>query len=81
MRSREEQNREGSSRQEADSRQLAELVERAANRAVQGAIGEHHLAGAPVAIWRDGQVVLVHPDGSVQTSDSGDAPPEDRTGR
>jgi hypothetical protein len=33
-------------------------------RAAQKAIAEHHRAGNPVAIWRDGQVVLWYPDGS-----------------
>jgi hypothetical protein len=49
-----------------DSRVLAEVVEKAMTRAVKQAIAEHHRAGDPVVIWRDGQVVLWYPDGSVQ---------------
>jgi hypothetical protein len=47
-----------------DSRRLAELVENAMKRAVKEAIAAHHRAGNPVAIWKDGQVVLWYPDGS-----------------
>jgi hypothetical protein len=47
-----------------DSEQLAELVENAMKRAVKEAIAAHHRAGNPVAIWKDGQVVLWCPDGS-----------------
>jgi hypothetical protein len=32
--------------------------------AVRDAIADHHRAGNPVAIWRDGKVVLWYPDGS-----------------
>jgi predicted ABC-type ATPase len=47
-----------------DSRRLAELVENAMKRAVKEAIAAHHRAGNPVAIWKDGQVVLWYPDGA-----------------
>ena len=47
-----------------DSKRLAELVEHAMKRAVKAAIAAHHRAGTPVAIWKDGQVVLWYPDGS-----------------
>ena len=49
-----------------DSKAFADLVEKAMKRAVKQAIAEHHRAGNPVAIWRDGQVVLLYPDGSIQ---------------
>lgn len=61
-----------------DSERLAEMVERAMKRAVKDAIAAHHRAGNPVAIWKDGQVVLWYPDGSYQPVPSppsdGDAP-------
>jgi hypothetical protein len=34
----------------------------AAQQAVRAALREHKLAGTPIAIWRDGKVVLVPPD-------------------
>jgi hypothetical protein len=52
-----------------DSEVFADLVEKAMKRAVKQAIAEHHRAGNPVAIWRDGQVVLLYPDGSIQPVD------------
>jgi hypothetical protein len=51
---------------EPDSKLLAELVDRAMQRAVQAAIEEHHRLGNPVPIWREGEIVLLYPDGSVQ---------------
>ena len=48
----------------SDSKLLADLVENAMKRAVKEAIAAHHRAGNPVAIWKDGQVVLWYPDGS-----------------
>jgi hypothetical protein len=48
----------------SDSKLLAELVENATKRAVKEAIAAHHRAGNPVAIWKDGQMVLWYPDGS-----------------
>ncbi len=58
-----------------DSRRLAELVENAMKRAVKEAIAAHHRAGNPVAIWKDGQVVLWYPDGSYRPlpSETGEA--------
>jgi hypothetical protein len=50
------------------------MVERAMKRAVKDAIAAHHRAGNPVAIWKDGQVVLWYPDGSYQPVPS---PPSD----
>ena len=41
-------------------------VEACMKEAVRLAIADHHRAGNPVAIWRDGQIVMLHPDGSVQ---------------
>jgi hypothetical protein len=34
----------------------------AAQRAVHDALREHKLAGNPIAVWRDGKVVLVPPE-------------------
>jgi hypothetical protein len=47
-----------------DSERLAQLVVNAMKRAVKEAIAAHHRAGNPVAIWKEGQVVLWYPDGS-----------------
>lgn len=40
---------------------LAGKAEMALQEAVERAIGEYRKAGQPLAIWRDGRVVLVHP--------------------
>jgi hypothetical protein len=48
---------------------LAAAVARAMERAVRRAIAEHHRAGDPVAIWRDGRVMLLYPDGTLQETD------------
>jgi hypothetical protein len=48
----------------AELRAFSDLVENAMKRAVKEAIAAHHRAGNPVAIWKDGQVVLWYPDGS-----------------
>ena len=37
-------------------------IDRAARRAVREAIRRHKLLGNPVAVWRDGKVVLVPPE-------------------
>jgi predicted ABC-type ATPase len=52
-----------------DSKAFADLVRQAMRKAAQGAIEEHHRAGNPVGIWRDGQVVLWYPDGSFRPVD------------
>jgi hypothetical protein len=49
-------------------------------RAVREAIAAHHRAGHPVAIWRDGQVVLWYPDGTYRPVDRQDAEGDARTG-
>jgi hypothetical protein len=61
----------------SDSKLLAELVENAMKRAVKEAIAAHHRAGNPVAVWKDGQVVLWYPDGSYRPvpSESADDDP------
>ena len=64
---------------EVDSRRLAELVEHAMKRAVDAAIAAHHRAGNPVAIWKDGQVVLWYPDGSYRPVPSETEPGGPRT--
>jgi hypothetical protein len=56
---------------EADSRQSKpdfplEAIGQGLREAVREAIKEHHRAGDPVAIWRDGRIVLLYPDGSTQ---------------
>lgn len=44
---------------------FAARVKRYAGQAIREAVAEHHRAGDPVSIWRDGRIVLLHPDGSV----------------
>jgi len=41
---------------------LAYKAEKALKRAVAKAIAEHYRSGIPIAIWRNGKVVLLHPD-------------------
>jgi hypothetical protein len=41
---------------------LAYQAERALQEAVAEAIAEHRRNGVPIAVWRDGKVVLVPPD-------------------
>jgi hypothetical protein len=48
----------------SDARVLAEIVGRAMEDAVHDAIADHHRAGNPVVIWRDGRIVLWYPDGT-----------------
>lgn len=43
---------------------LTEVVADAMKRGVRNAIAEHHRAGRPVPIGRNGHIVLLHPDGS-----------------
>ena len=50
----------------SDSELFATRVQQSLEQAVQEAIEDHHRAGNPVAVWRDGQVVLWYPDGSYQ---------------
>jgi len=40
------------------------VVTAASREAVRAAISEHHRAGDPVAVWKDGEIVLLYPDGS-----------------
>jgi hypothetical protein len=54
---------------------FAERVERAGKRAVAAAIAEHHRAGDPVAIWQDGGIVWLYPDGSTRPHVPGEEPP------
>lgn len=49
-----------------DASVFAELVADAMDEAVREAIAEHHRAGNPVAIWRDGRIVMLYPDGSTR---------------
>ena len=44
---------------------------RALQRAVRRALRQHKLAGNPVAIWRDGQVVWIPPE-DIPVSDQDD---------
>jgi hypothetical protein len=41
---------------------LAYRAEKAFKEAVAEALAEHRLHGIPIAIWRDGKVVLLPPD-------------------
>jgi hypothetical protein len=41
---------------------LAKLAEEALKKAVAEAIAEHKRNGHPIAVWRDGNVVIVPPD-------------------
>jgi hypothetical protein len=41
---------------------LVETAEHALRRAVAKLIAEHKQTGEPLAIWRDGRVVMVPPD-------------------
>jgi hypothetical protein len=66
MKSSEEPLQETDGRWRVDPDAFADLVVEGMQRGVRNAVMEHHRAGNPVAIWRDGQVVLLHPDGSVQ---------------
>lgn len=38
-------------------------------QAVSQAIHEHHRDGNPVAIWEDGRIVLLYPDGTTRPVD------------
>ena len=57
----------------SDPAVFAEIVQAAMERGVRQAIEEHHRAGDPVTIWRDGRIVRLYPDGSVEPV-SGDEP-------
>jgi hypothetical protein len=57
-----------------DPNDFADLVTASAKVAVQDAIADHHRAGNPVAIWRDGQIVLLYPDGSTRPVDAEESP-------
>jgi len=52
-----------------DSRTLSAWVPTALTDAVRNEIEKHHRAGNPVAIWREGQVMLLYPDGSLRPAD------------
>jgi hypothetical protein len=51
---------------DTDSRVTLEAIWEGMQKAVEAAVADHLRVGNPVAIWRDGQVVLLHPDGSIQ---------------
>lgn len=53
-----------STRQKTDPKlpQMAIIAEKALKEAVAEVIEDHHLRGDPIAIWRDGKVVLVPAD-------------------
>lgn len=46
-------------------------IDRAARRAVREALRRHKLLGNPVAVWRDGRVVLVPPEEIVIEEEEG----------
>jgi hypothetical protein len=56
------------------SRVTFEAIWEGMQRAVEEAVADHLRVGNPVAIWRDGQVVLLHPDGSIQPVNGQEAP-------
>ena len=60
----------------AELRRFSDLVENAMKRAVKEAIAAHHRAGNPVAIWKDGQMVLWYPDGSFRPVPSDPSEPD-----
>jgi hypothetical protein len=49
---------------------FGEAARAAMERAVREAVAEHHRAGNPVAVWQDGRVMLLYPDGSLQPPES-----------
>ena len=55
---------------------FSELVSVGMQRAVDNAIAEHHRAGQPVVIWRDGGIVWLYPDGSTRPHVPGEEPPK-----
>lgn len=52
----------GSNRSLSDRLLDVELIERALRKAVREALRQHKVAGNPIAISRDGQVVWLRPD-------------------
>lgn len=57
-----------------DPEALVELIRERLGAATQAAIAEHHRAGNPVVIWREGRIVLLHPDGSTTPVETEAAP-------
>jgi hypothetical protein len=60
---------EPAEKQKSDAELLADLILPSMQQAVSDAIADHHRAGNPVAIWREGKVVLWYPDGSYRPVD------------
>jgi len=54
---------------------FADAVLRGMKQAVRDAITDHHRAGNPVAIWREGKVVLWYPDGTYPDVEESDGEP------
>jgi hypothetical protein len=44
------------------TKQMVKNAEQALQEAVKKVIDEHRRSGKPVAVWRDGKVVKVHPE-------------------
>ena len=57
----------------SDPEVLVRIVREEMRQAVKAAIADHHRNGNPVAIWRDGRVVLLYPDGSIRPVDEPDS--------
>lgn len=57
-----------------DAKAFAESVDRAMRQAAERAITEHHRAGFPVTISRNGRLGRLYPDGTFRPLD--EAPPE-----
>ncbi len=49
-----------------DVHAFAETVVRVGNEGVRDAIAEHHRDGRPVAIWQEGRIMMLYPDGSTR---------------
>ena len=44
--------------------------------AVEQAVEDHHRAGLPVAVWQDGRILMLYPDGTTRAVESS-VPTED----
>jgi hypothetical protein len=53
-----------------DPKRFSDLIAEGMQRAVTAAIKDHHRVGNPVAIWREGRVVLLYPDGTTRPVDA-----------
>jgi hypothetical protein len=56
----------GNGKKEQRVEVFGKAAREAMQRAVAEAVADHHRAGNPVAVWQDGQVVMLYPDGSTR---------------